>query len=341
MSTRKGRGMMAPAAPVRNKKTPSVDIAEQSTIDSAIFIEGLQQKNGNALHSTAIEEDLNQSKETRAAKSRVGKRVKEGVQTRPLTNEQAKVEKSGSANRRSSDLQKEPDAGARPKKRQNNVLSSDEDTDEDTSWVNPSAKKAKSKSLERSQKKLSTVEVRRDEKTRKRSRGRTELEVVMEAFLNFCDEYRDSVESTAVKQSIDCFSNNVKEQLLEKVTSYSELKVLKRENAKVCAMIGKRTQKLFDTKSELIRAERQLGLLQKMIAELKLRLEDLRRSQAFLKDVRELNKVYLDYRTAHPKEEETYGACSLPTLIQGTKVFKKHKTNRVVNKKKKLKRNGK
>lgn len=84
----------------------------------------------------------------------------------------------------------------------------------------------------------------------------------------FC---RDSVESNAVKQSIDCFSNSVKEQLLEKVSllsarlgrkreelylnsknerffsgvaiffqiaSYKEFKVLKRENAKVTRTIS-------------------------------------------------------------------------------------------------------
>ncbi|XP_077434269.1 uncharacterized protein cenpu isoform X2 [Vanacampus margaritifer] len=318
MSTRKGRGVMAaPVAPLRNKKKTFLDITETSTIDSAIFIEGLQQENGNALHSTAIEEDFNQSKETRTAKSRVGKKVRQKVkETRPLTNEQAKAKKkSGSANG-SSGSQGEPDAGARSKKRQNEVLSSD--GDEDTSW-NPSAKKAKLKSLARTHKKLSADKVRRDEKTRKRSQGGTELEVVMEAFVDFCGEYRHSVKSPAVKQSIDCFSNNVKEQLLEKIASYKELKVLKRGNAKVCSVIDKKTQKLLDTKSELIRAERQLGLLQKEKADLKLRLEDLRRSQAFLKDVRELNKVYLDYRSAHPAEKETYAASSLPALLLETK----------------------
>ncbi|XP_051916079.1 centromere protein U isoform X2 [Hippocampus zosterae] len=325
MSTRKGRGVtVVPVAPVGNKKTSTLDYDNQSAIGCASFIEGLQQKSGNPLHSTAIEEDLSSPKVSQMAKSQMGKNITQKVKkigkTRPRKNELAKVEKkSGPANRRSSDSQEESDPGTGSKKRQNEVLSFDDDTDEDTCW-NPSPKKAKLKSVERPPKKLSADKTRRVEKKRtKRSGGETELEVVMEAFLGFCDEYKDSVESNAIKQSIDCFSNNVKEQLLEKFASYKEFKVLKRENAKVCSMIRAKTQKLFDAKHELIRAERQVSLLQKEKADLKLRLEDLRRSQAFLKDIKQLNKVYLDYRTAHPKEKEMYGASSLPALLLQTK----------------------
>ncbi|XP_019725369.1 centromere protein U isoform X2 [Hippocampus comes] len=349
MSTRKGRGgTVVPVAPVGNKKTSSLDSDNQSTIGCASFIEGLQQKSGNPLHSTAIEEDLSSPKVTQMAKSQVGKnitqKVKNIVKTRPRKDELAKVEKkSGPANRRSSDSQEESDPGAGSKKKQNEVLSFDDDTDEDPSW-NPSPKKAKLKSVERRPKKLSADKTRRVQKKRtKRSGGETELEVVMEAFLGFCDEYKDSVESNAVKQSIDCFSNNVKEQLLEKIASYKEFKVLKRENAKVCSMIRAKTQKLLDAKHELIRAERQVSLLQKEKAELKLRLEDLRRSQAFLKDIRQLTKVYLDYRTAHPKEKEKYGASSLPALLLQTKNIQRAQDQlRQINNKleKKVKGNG-
>ncbi|XP_049589826.1 centromere protein U isoform X2 [Syngnathus scovelli] len=308
MSTRKSRSVkVAPVAPVGNKKSSSLDSGNQSTIGSASFLEGLQEKNGNPLHSTAIEDDLNLSKEPQKTKSQVGKnvtkKVNEVVKTRPQKNEPAKIEKKRGS-------QEESDTVPCTKRRQNQVLSSDGDTDEDTSW-NPSRKKAKIQSLERPSKKLTRDKVQRNGKKRKKSQGGTELEVVMEAFLNFCDEYRDSVESNAVKKSIDCFSNSVKEQLLEKMASNREFKALKRENSKVSSMIRTKTQQLLDAKHELIRAERLVDLLQKEKNDLKLRLEDLRRSQAFLKDIRELTQVYLDYRTAHPKEKETYGTSSV------------------------------
>ncbi|XP_049589757.1 centromere protein U isoform X1 [Syngnathus scovelli] len=309
MSTRKSRSVkVAPVAPVGNKKSSSLDSGNQSTIGSASFLEGLQEKNGNPLHSTAIEDDLNLSKEPQKTKSQVGKnvtkKVNEVVKTRPQKNEPAKIEKKRGS-------QEESDTVPCTKRRQNQVLSSDGDTDEDTSW-NPSRKKAKIQSLERPSKKLTRADkVQRNGKKRKKSQGGTELEVVMEAFLNFCDEYRDSVESNAVKKSIDCFSNSVKEQLLEKMASNREFKALKRENSKVSSMIRTKTQQLLDAKHELIRAERLVDLLQKEKNDLKLRLEDLRRSQAFLKDIRELTQVYLDYRTAHPKEKETYGTSSV------------------------------
>lgn len=46
-------------------------------------------------------------------------------------------------------------------------------------------------------------------------------------------------------------------------------------------------------------------MLQKEKAELELRLSDLRRGQAFLHDIRELNRQYLDFRHKHPREKET------------------------------------
>ncbi|XP_037117114.1 centromere protein U isoform X2 [Syngnathus acus] len=323
MSTRKSRSVKAaPIAPVGNKKSSSLDSGNQSTIGSASFLEGLQEKNGNPLHSTAIEDDFNLSKEPQKTKSRVGKnitkKVNEVVKTRTQKNEPAKVEKKrGSQSKKSRGSQEESDTVPCTKRRQNQVLSSDGDTDEDTSW-NPSRKKAKIQSLERTSKKLTRDKVQRNGKKRKKSQGGTELEVVMEAFLNFCDEYRDSVESNAVKKAIDCFSNSVKEQLLEKMASNREFKALKRENSKVSSMIRTKTQQLLDAKHELIRAERLVDLLQKEKNDLKLRLEDLRRSQAFLKDIRGLTQVYLDYRTAHPKEKETYGTSSVAAQLLET-----------------------
>ncbi|XP_054647203.1 centromere protein U isoform X2 [Dunckerocampus dactyliophorus] len=363
MSTRKRRGAKTAPLPPNYKKACSFDSPNLSSIDGVSFIQGLQQHDGNRMHSTAIEEDLNPSKETQAEKGRVGKnnltqKAKKSVKTRPkksdtsnqaappspvkpakrrveqtsaagpLNDEQVKTtqKKRSVSGSGGSSRSQESDFGG--KRRRNIILSSDEDTDKDTSW-NPSQtkpKKTKMHSLERTRKTSSGQKASsgkdkdlKGKKKRKRSQGGTELEAMLDAFLDFCDEYRDSVASTAVKQSIDCFSNNVKEQLLEKIASCKELKALKLENAKVGSMIRTKTSRLLDAKHELIRAERQVGLLQKEKADLQLRLEDLKRSQSFLRDLRELNTMYLDYRRAHPKEKETYGASSLAALLLETK----------------------
>ncbi|XP_061691919.1 centromere protein U isoform X2 [Syngnathoides biaculeatus] len=348
MSTKKGRGnKVAPVKPVGNQKTFSLDSDIQSTFDSTIFIEGLQQENDNPLHSTAIEEDLNTSEKAQVTKTRMRKnltqRAKEKVKTRPLKNDQPKIEKKkrDRDRRRPSDSQAESVSRSSSKKRGNEVLSSGDDTNEDTSW--PSPKKAKLLSVERTKNKSTGEKVVTDKK-KQRFQGGTELEVVLEAFRDFCDEYRDSLESKAAKHTIDCFSNNVKEQLLEKISTYKELKVLKRNNAKVCSIIHTKTQRLFNAKDELISAERQLDLLQNEKTDLELRLQDLRRSQAFLQDIRELNQVYLDYRLAHPKEKETYAVSSLPALLLETKHLQgaEHQLRLINNKlERKLRGNGK
>ncbi|KAM4595916.1 centromere protein U-like [Polymixia lowei] len=76
---------------------------------------------------------------------------------------------------------------------------------------------------------------------------------------------------------------------------------------------------MLDAKYELIRAEQQVYSLQKEEAKLELRLADLRRGQAFLWDIKELNKQYLEHRQTHPKEMEEYGASSLPALLLETR----------------------
>ncbi|XP_044220118.1 centromere protein U isoform X2 [Thunnus albacares] len=254
------------------------------------------------------------------------------VKARPVKNQQMKKDKKRkSESGKSSDpqSQEESESDTRQQRRKR-VLSSDEEEVEDTSWK-PSPKKHRVYSLGRTRKSSSGTpksrksssgsasaepeETNRVERKRKRRQGGTQLEEVLDAFLDFCEQYRESVESKAVKQSIDSFSNNVREQLTEKISSHKELRVLKRENAKVGSLIRTKTQRLLDAKHELMRAERQAWLLQKEKAELELRLSDLRRSHSFLRDIRELNRQYLDYRHTHPREKETYGASSLPALL--------------------------
>ncbi|TDH07902.1 hypothetical protein EPR50_G00111270 [Perca flavescens] len=259
---------------------------------------------------------------------------------RPVKNQQVKKGKkrkseSGSGVSTDPESQEQSDPGTAPRSRKK-VLSSEEEEEEERSWC-PSPKKAKGYQLTRPRKASSdnsksrksssgrasaepeTAHTDKQKKKRRGHQGGTELELVLDAFLDFCDQYRESVESKAVKQSIDCFCSNVKEQLLEKISSSKELKVLKKENAKVASSIRTKTQRLLEAKNELMRAERQVWLLQKEKVELKARLADLRRGQAFLHDIRELNRQYLDYRHNHPKEKEMYGASSLPALLLETK----------------------
>ncbi|XP_068181837.1 centromere protein U isoform X2 [Antennarius striatus] len=272
----------------------------------------------------------------------------------PVTNQQRRKSwrdkgQSGSGKSIESQTQDQSDAGSTASGRKH-ILSSDEEI-EDESWK-PSPKKAKNYSVGKIRKSSSEGSKSRksssegsksrksssegsksrksssdgsesrkspaggsDEQRRRDGRSGTELQLVLDAFLLFCDQYRDAVESEAVKQAVGCFSSNVRQQLLEKINSYKEFRHLKRENAKVSSSIRKNTQRLLEAKYELMRAQRRAGSLQREKDELELRSADLRRGQAFLHDIRELNRRYLDVRRKHPREQETYGATSLPALL--------------------------
>ncbi|XP_037635617.1 centromere protein U isoform X2 [Sebastes umbrosus] len=319
-------------------------------------------KQGGAAAKRKVTERDGQNEEEEENKKR-SRRSAGGTSAAGLVKNQqmkkGKKSKSGSGSGMSSDPEPhgKSDCGTAQQKRKK-VLSSEEEGDEDQSWC-PSPKKAKLYSLGGTRKSSSDkFESRKSssgsasaepekadtDKQRRKRRGGvggTQLEVVLDAFLEFCDQYRESVESNVVKQSIDSFSSNVEEQLMEKISSSKELKVLKRENGKVGSLIHKKTQRLLDAKHELMRAERQVWTLQKEKAELKVRLADLRRGQAFLHDIRELNRQYLDYRHKHPKEKETYGAPSLPALLLETKHMQAAEHQRGINNplKRRLKKN--
>ncbi|XP_062249145.1 centromere protein U isoform X2 [Platichthys flesus] len=417
MSATKGRRAKAPQESQKASPVDSPEASNLSIIDKASFMEGLQLNDGNRLHSTAMEEDLNVLVEGQMDKGKAGrgddhqmlKKKQRGAAVRrevpetggekrkisrrnPAEKSKARPKKGAKGEKKKGEPEPEVPASAesdtsvtphtstkppqkanirrqvigkrrsagktsasRPLKKQqtkdmkrrnesdsgnsndseesntgqlsrSRVLSSDEEVDKDTNWK-PSPKKARVFDFGKSRKSSSgsasagAASSNTDKQRSKRfgHRATTDLEVVLYSFLDFCDEYSESVASKSVKQSIDSFSSNVKEQILEKVSTYKELRVLKRENAKVASLISTKTKRLLDAKHELMRAERAVTLLQKEESELELRLEDLRRSRAFLHDIRELNQHYLDYRQQHPKEQEMYGASSLPALLLETK----------------------
>ncbi|XP_030224883.1 centromere protein U isoform X2 [Gadus morhua] len=154
-----------------------------------------------------------------------------------------------------------------------------------------------------------------------RSRGPAgaDASMVLQSFLSLCQTYKESVESTAVRRAIDSFSSTLEGHLTERTTASKELRVLKRDNAKVNSKIKAKTQKLLDAKYERFRAEQQLGSLRKEKVELRQRLANVRRGFSFLQGLGDLTTRYLAHRRAHPSEKEQFGSSSLPALLVETK----------------------
>ncbi|XP_070994506.1 centromere protein U [Oncorhynchus clarkii lewisi] len=221
-------------------------------------------------------------------------------------------------------------------KKRRTSLSSENLTDEDISW-NPNQNKAKPDDVRKHRK--SSVErgsrgprgsslgtrrksssgsagpSKRDQQKRRNVKNPTDLDVVLDSFLEFVSEYMDAVESNAVLQAIDALSSSFEDQLTEKITASKELKFLKRDNAKMNAAINRKRARLLEAKNELIRSEAQLRALQKDQSRLEQRLTDIRKGTTFLKDLGHLHKSYLDHRIAHPNQAEEYGPSSLPALL--------------------------
>nr|XP_046179078.1 centromere protein U isoform X2 [Oncorhynchus gorbuscha] len=218
-------------------------------------------------------------------------------------------------------------------KKRRTSLSSENLTDEDISW-NPIQNKDKPDDVRKHRK--SSVErgsrgprgsslgtrgksssgsagpSKKDQQKRRNVKNPTDLDVVLDSFLEFVSEYMDAVESNAVLQAIDALSSSFEDQLTEKITASKEIKFLKRDNAKMNAAINRKRARLLEAKNELIRSEAQLRALQKDQSRLEQRLTDIRKGTTFLKDLGHLHKSYLDHRIAHPNQ---YGPSSLPALL--------------------------
>lgn len=213
---------------------------------------------------------------------------------------QSKTKSPESESGKSSGPQPQEESDGGPSQTSRN-MSSDEDV-EDTSHK-PSPKKKVHGSGKKKSRKSSSGSGSQPENVRKKksqkSSFRTELEVVLEAFKDFCGQYKETVESEGVKKALDYFSSNVKEQLMEKMAS----------------SIRTTRQRLLDAKNAQMKSERELRLLQKEKSKLELKLDDLSQGRTFLQNITKLNKQYLQYKQTHPKEKETYEASSLPALL--------------------------
>ncbi|KAM6924021.1 uncharacterized protein cenpu [Xenentodon cancila] len=290
-----------------------MDSPNLSAIDKASFMEGLLLNYVNPLHSTALDEDLNTLEERRSDRGILGRRdittaptaqcgaavkTKEtqyhGKESkRRSTSTRAKV-KTGTLVKRQhlKDHKRETEPDSR--KSIDGVLQECDGITEVFCHVMRRMKRQGSPSGDATKANL-------DRCARKGhcSQEGTNLEVMLDAFLDYCDLYRRSVDSTVVKESIEYFSNKVKDQLLEKISTIEEVDVLNKDNTTVGSLVCTKTQTLLDTKYELMRAERKEAFLHKERVELEHRLSCLRRGQAFLFDIRELTRVYLDHQESH------------------------------------------
>ncbi|XP_042181832.1 centromere protein U isoform X2 [Oncorhynchus tshawytscha] len=272
----------------------------------------------------AGEEDLTEAQSGPAApqKNAVRKKQDTEVDDSRSSGEEEEIEESA------------PGSSPQPiHKKRRTSLSSENLTDEDISW-NPIQNKAKPDDVRKHRK--SSVErgprgsslgtrgksssgsagpSKRDQQKRRNVKNPTDLDVVLDSFLEFVSEYMDAVESNSVLQAIDALSRSFEDQLTEKITASKELKFLKRDNAKMNAAINRKRARLLEAKNELIRSEAQLRALQKDQSRLEQRLTDIRKGTTFLKDLGHLHKSYLDHRIAHPNQAEEYGPSSLPALL--------------------------
>ncbi|XP_050983341.1 centromere protein U [Labeo rohita] len=209
-------------------------------------------------------------------------------------------------------------------RQQRSPPSSEDLTDEDESF-HPSMEKSKgAKRRSSSQRQSGHKEKRKSSsssdkagpsKKPRDSRSPTDLDVVLDTFQEFVTQYKQTINSDAVKRSIDAVSRSFEEQLSEIITATKELKSVKRENNKINSAINKKRSRLVEANNELIKGKTNLRNLQKDHDEMEQRLKALREGSSLLKNLQELNRNYLKHRMAHPDEVETYGPSCMPAML--------------------------
>ncbi|XP_073676598.1 uncharacterized protein cenpu isoform X2 [Garra rufa] len=208
-------------------------------------------------------------------------------------------------------------------RQQRSPPSSEELTDEDESF-HPSMEKSKGAKRRSSSQRQSGHKQKRKgsssdgagpSKKPRDLRSPTDLDVVLDTFQEFVSEYKQTVNSEAVKRSIDAVSRSFEEQLSEIITATKELKNVKRENNKINSAINKKRSRLVEANNELIKGKTKLRNLQKDHDEMEKRLKALREGSSLLTNLREINRKYLKHRMAHKDEVETYGPSCMPAML--------------------------
>ncbi|XP_046878563.1 centromere protein U [Hypomesus transpacificus] len=146
-----------------------------------------------------------------------------------------------------------------------------------------------------------------------RVRNPSELDVVLDSFLEFTSLYSEGVGSKAVCQAIDALSHSVQEQLSERISAAKELDCLRRDTRKVASAINKKRERLLEAKNEAIGKEKEVRGLQREKARLQQRLEDLRKGSGLLSGLANLHRNYRQH--ADLDQPLQYGVSSLPALL--------------------------
>ncbi|KAM9375679.1 uncharacterized protein cenpu isoform 4-T4 [Pholidichthys leucotaenia] len=312
MSAKKRR--RAEERPEQKQKASSfdqMDSPDLSAIDKASFLEGLQPRYDNPLHSTAVEDlkDLENGQ--------IDQGLVEGRDP-PKTMKTAAKPCGTSAKGKEMQENGEEEKGEKKRSRRRGigrkVTARPENEPAEEDRVDSEVEKRRS-ALSPDPEKRSTghMSAPRQMKNQKMEK-RVDESDSGESSHSWSEEESDSGSIPQRRRRVLSSDEDGDDNPIW-MASCKKLKVLKRENAKMGSVIRKKTQRLYDAKYELMRAEREAWLLRKEKAELEQRLTDLRRGQAFLHDIKELNRLYLDYRRKHRKEKEMYGASSLPALL--------------------------
>ncbi|XP_064201169.1 protein ENL isoform X2 [Anguilla rostrata] len=207
--------------------------------------------------------------------------IQPGGSVSSLGQETGRSRSSGSGPRESSTAGEQP-ASARAaavRRRRRSSLSFEDLSEEDPSWhnqpdrkssgphagerreppggrPNPGPEKRKSSSGSSGDAGPSNKNKRRERDVR----NPIDLDVVLDAFLDFVSHYKETVGSGPVEQAIDAVSDMFEDQLTELITNTKELNSLRRENVKVNGTINKKRSRLLEIKSELITKETELSV---------------------------------------------------------------------------------
>ncbi|XP_012580244.1 PREDICTED: centromere protein U [Condylura cristata] len=149
----------------------------------------------------------------------------------------------------------------------------------------------------------------------KKTSNITELDVVLSAFETVFLEYKQKVESKILKNTIDKFHSNIKEELIKMLEEVQMVKTLKRKNAKIISDIEKKRQRLIEVQDELLRLEPQLKQLQTKHDELKEKKTSLKNAVYFLSNLKQLHQDYSAIQKKKPSVKETYDSSSLPAML--------------------------
>ncbi|XP_042625829.1 LOW QUALITY PROTEIN: centromere protein U-like [Cyprinus carpio] len=209
-------------------------------------------------------------------------------------------------------------------RQQRSPPSSEELTDEDESFHPSKEKSIRGKRRSSSQRQSGHKQKRKSSSSTERAgpskkardlRSPTDLDVVLGSFQEFVTQYKQTINSEAVRRSIDAVSRSFEEQLSEIITATKELKNVKRENNKINSAINKKRTRLVEANNELIKGKTKLRNLQKDHDEMEQRLKALREGSSLLTNLQELNRKYLKHHKAHPDEVETYGPSCMPAML--------------------------